>query len=151
MSIKDVKIFPIKDDKTFEELCLDLWHKKLDQAQLNGRSGQKENGVDIFGRKLGTSKWVGIQCKAKGTGERLTESDIQDEINKALTFNPTLAEYVIATTASRDVNTQQFARNITDQHRQKGLFSVSIVSWDDIELDLRNESNIPLLYKSNMN
>ncbi len=34
----------------FEDLCLKLWRPRLIDAKKNGRSGQPQAGVDIFGR-----------------------------------------------------------------------------------------------------
>ncbi len=34
----------------FEDLCLKLWRRRLIDAKKNGRSGQPQAGVDIFGR-----------------------------------------------------------------------------------------------------
>jgi len=36
------------------------------QTQLNGRTGQPQSGVDIWGRRGGAAgRWVGIQRKGK--------------------------------------------------------------------------------------
>ena len=56
---------PPNDPTAFESLCLYLW-KDIWQdsgAQKNGRRGQKQDGVDIFGREKG--QLIGVQCKQK--------------------------------------------------------------------------------------
>ena len=56
---------PPSDPVAFESLCLDLWKELWADpgAQKNGRSGQSQRGVDVFGCFDG--KHVGVQCKQK--------------------------------------------------------------------------------------
>ena len=102
-TIRNLKIFPIKDERVFEELCLALWKRILKDSntQLNGRKGQRQYGVDLFGRRNQTLEWGGVQCKVK-TNDSLTEAEINSDVKKAKHFNPRLSELVFATTASRD-------------------------------------------------
>lgn len=148
--IQDLKIFPISNEDKFENFCLDLYKRKINDPnfQRNGRRGQRQNGVDIFGRRDGSFQWVGVQCKVKSTEETLTEKEAEEEIRKALTFdNPRLSEYIIVTTGPRDAKLQAFARKITMEHAKKGLFAVNIHFWDDIELDMAEENNLDILQK----
>ena len=90
----------------FERNCRILFGYILNDpcAQLNGRSGQRQNGVDIWGRRgaQGTN-WVGVQCKGKNAdyGHDVTEKELRTEVKKALKFRPTLKEFILATTAPR--------------------------------------------------
>jgi len=147
-SLRDVAIPPMKNDVVFEELCLDLWRKKYQDsnAQLNGRPGQKQEGVDIFGRICGTSKWFGVQCKVC-IKSNLTENDVQIEIQKALQFNPKLSEYIFVTTSSRDEKLQEFARLQTQENLKRDGFSVTILFWDDIELELKKEEYLDIFIR----
>jgi hypothetical protein len=126
------------DSVAFESLCLDLWKDiwQDSNAQKNGRNGQPQAGVDVFGR-VGV-KWRGVQCKKKNGAlfSKLTEHELIVEIEAAKTFQPPLTEFLIATTASRDEALQKTAREITQQHLQQGLFSVHIWAWEDIWAEL---------------
>jgi hypothetical protein len=58
------RLHPFLQGPAFESLCLDLW-KDIWQdsgAQNNGRRGQKQDGVDIFGRENG--EWEDIHGAA---------------------------------------------------------------------------------------
>lgn len=148
-NLNNLQIFPMKDDKEFENLCLALWKRILQDpnAQLYGRKGQGQQGVDVFGRRQGSSDWVGIQCKVRTKGE-LTEKDVDDDIKNARQFNPRLSELIFATTAPRDQKIQEYARKITDQNVRDGNeLIVSIVSWDDIQLELSKESNLDICHR----
>ena len=125
---------PPNDPKAFETLCLDLWREIwLDSnAQKNGRSGQSQAGVDVFGQNEG--KWEGIQCKQKDglLWREVTSSELEKEVNAAKKFAPKLARFILATTGSRDEKVQGRARELDDEHKLKDLFSVSVWAWEDI-------------------
>lgn len=56
---------PPDDPGEFESLCLELWGELWgdSEAQKNGRRGQAQAGVDVFGKEDG--QWVGVQSKQK--------------------------------------------------------------------------------------
>lgn len=103
-------------------------------AQLNGRTGQEQHGVDIFGQIQGTLRWGGIQCKRRDGrfGVPVAEGDLRDAVNAALTFEPPLDEFVLATTTNSDARIQALARKITQSHRAEGLFGVHMLSWPEL-------------------
>lgn len=135
-TISALQLPPPKNWQDFEALCCDLWREVWEDpnAQKNGRQGQPQHGVDVFGRSCQDKEWAGIQCKGRDnyTNQRITEEELRDEVTKAQTFAPALADFAIATTAPRDVAIQTLARELTEQHKNCGLFSVHVWSWDDI-------------------
>lgn len=124
----------------FETLCRDLWSILWGDpnAQINGRSGQKQHGVDVYGQRVGTGKWCGLQCKGKTCWPEcsLKAEDLQREVAKARSFLPSLSEFCIATTARRDASIQYEARRLTSENAKSGLFSVHLSFWDDIAHEL---------------
>jgi formylglycine-generating enzyme required for sulfatase activity len=125
---------PPNDAKAFESLCLDLW-KDIWQdsgAQKHGRSGQAQAGVDVFGREQG--QLVGVQCKQKDgrLWAKVTETELEAEVQAARRFEPKLAKFILATTAPRDAALQKQANQLTEQHRQQKLFSVEVWAWEDL-------------------
>jgi hypothetical protein len=101
-------------------------------TQMHGRQGQKQDGVDIYGRRAGGG-WVGVQCKLR-LDRPITVDELRAELEKARGFEPPLAEYVLATTAKRNKAIQREARRLTEAS-QSGPhpIAVSVWSWDDIE------------------
>jgi tetratricopeptide (TPR) repeat protein len=129
--------FRPKDWQAFERGCRTLFECiwKDPHAQLNGRSGQRQNGVDIYGHdKAHDSKLVGVQCKGRhgGFDEQLTEKELRAEVAKARSFEPKLDHFIVATTAPNDVGIQEVARTISVEHEAQGLFSVHVYGWDEI-------------------
>ncbi len=138
MSADSEPLPPPNDPIAFESLCLDLF-KELWQdqnAQKNGRSGQPQAGVDVFGQKAG--KWVGVQCKQKDNllRRKITVAELEAEVKKACHFHPLLSEFILAATGPADERVQQRARELTDAHEQEGLFKVSVWSWPKIRHEI---------------
>jgi hypothetical protein len=130
----------------FESLCKILWGEiwHCPEIQKNGRLGQEQSGVDIFGIPLGEDAYYGIQCKGKSeykenTSPQITEQEIEKEIEKAKLFSPPLKKFYIATTALSDAKIQAFVRKKNIEHKKNSLFEVHIFFWETI-VDLINEN-----------
>jgi tetratricopeptide (TPR) repeat protein len=102
-------------------------------TQRNGRSGQPQHGVDIFGQPDCGTDLAGVQVKGKDdfAKQQVTDKELRAEVEKAKSFEPKLSQFILATTAARDEGIQETARTITAEHQKQGLFTVQIVSWDD--------------------
>lgn len=128
---------PPSDWQAFERLIRDLFEREWEtaDAQANGRSGQKQAGVDVYGTDRRHSKWVGIQCKGRtgGYSGKVTEKELRDEVEKAKGFVPKLDKFILATTAPNDANIQKVARELNEKHRENHLFEVAVLSWDEIK------------------
>lgn len=121
----------------FETLCMKLWGRIWDCTDIitkNGRVGQKQHGVDIWGIKKGEQLYSAIQCKGKDeyTNSKLTREEIDTEIKKALHYNGQLTRFVIATTANKDADIEEYIRLKSIEYRSKGLFDICLFSWEDI-------------------
>lgn len=121
----------------FEKLCKLLWGEIWlceETIKRHGRQGQEQHGVDVFSYVEKYGGYCGIQCKGKDdyTNAQLTESEIDIEIEKALSFEPELRMLVFATTANKDVKIEGYIRKKDVENRSKGLFAVDIASWEDI-------------------
>jgi hypothetical protein len=97
-----------KNWQDFERLCFDLYRHiwKTTDADMNGRQGQPQAGVDVYGTDRVEDKLVGVQCKGKdqGYGNKLIEKELREEIEKAKIFIPALDVFIVATTAPNDVH-----------------------------------------------
>jgi hypothetical protein len=97
--------------------------------QKNGRSGQKQKGVDIWGPDhLGRP--VAIQCK--NTSQGLTYKTVLDEIEKANDFSGQISTLYLATSAEHDAVLQERLRVLTEERVGKNLFPVAALFWDDV-------------------
>jgi hypothetical protein len=104
----------------------------------NGRQGQSQQGVDIWGHDSEGSH-VGVQCK--NTVSEITEVTVVSEISKAEDFKPSLDKLYIATTAKRDTTLQEAIRKISNDRKNQGKFEVNILFWDDIIQDLSSQED----------
>lgn len=120
----------------FEDLCLDLFRRVWGDptAQKNGRRGQPQNGTDICGR-LTSGEVCGLQCKGKDSrlGAAVTEKELREEAEKAKSFQPRLSRWLLVTTGSKDGAIEATARLISEEHKDKGLFSVQVLAWEDLQ------------------
>ncbi len=123
---------PLANWQDFERLCCDLWQRMRGvPANLHGRQGQPQHGVDVYLTVEQGERWVGVQCKETKTGF-LSKAALEAEVEKARKFKPRLTEFVLATTAPNDAKAQEWAREITAAQGQRGAFPVTIYGWDDI-------------------
>ena len=132
------QIPPPKNWQDFEALCADLWREEWQDGSIQryGRCGQAQQGVDIVGRPTGgdSDGWAGIQCKCIDAESVLDKRTLQVEVEKAKNFNPTLSQYILATTGRKDAQLEQLCRTISEQHLKEGLFTVTILGWEDLVL-----------------
>jgi hypothetical protein len=120
----------------FETLCKKLWGEiwNCPEIKKNGRAGQTQHGVDVYGIPFGEDKYYGIQCKGKDeyTNKQFSEDEIRKEIKNAKSFQPSLKKLYFTTTAVKDAGIEEFVRKQNIENIANGLFEVHIFSWEDI-------------------
>lgn len=146
IDIQGLKIPPITDWKKFELLCRDLWKNepnKFEHVDINGRKGQKQYGVDIYGRYIESGSWLGLSCKVRK--DVLEESVIRSDVKKAQNFTTKLSEYCFVTTVSADTQIQKVIREINDSNVYD--FSIDIIFWEAIIEKLQESRNHDILFR----
>jgi hypothetical protein len=91
-----VEIPPPANWRDFELLTLNMCRQrwKDDYAERNGREGQAQSGVDVFGYNYSANERTGVQCKKRKTklngvsapSNSLTTKEVKEEIRAAKTF-----------------------------------------------------------------
>lgn len=139
----------------FESLCKKLWGEiwQCPEIKKNGRSGQIQHGVDVYGMPNGESEYWGIQCKGKDdyTKSNLTEKEVNEEVEKAKLFKPALKKLYFATTANKDSQIEEYIRIKDIENRKLGLFEIHIFSWEDIADLIEENKNTFDWYVRNIN
>jgi thioredoxin-like negative regulator of GroEL len=137
MSVSSVTLPKPKLWQDFETHTRELFASVLNDpnTQKNGRSGQKQHGVDIYGYRDGrVDCLVGVQCKDKMEEGEVTEQELRAELEKAKHFKPTISEFILVTTAPRDQKIQEAARIITAELTASDRpIRVSVWGWEDVE------------------
>ncbi len=61
MTADSEMLLPPNNSADFESLCLEVWREIWQDrdARMNGRNGQPQAGIDIYGRDDG--EWVGVK------------------------------------------------------------------------------------------
>ena len=77
---------PPEDWQQFQRLVLDIFKIKWNNpnAQEFGDLGQRQDGVDIYGKKQSNQKYEGVQCKE--TKKVISKKLIKAEYEKAKKF-----------------------------------------------------------------
>lgn len=134
-----------KGEDDFEELALAIFRAvwKDPGAQLHGRRGQGQDGVDLYGEdRFGGSGLNGVQCKHHGSATPVKDKDLlkelREEVGKALGFRPSLKRFLFVTSASRSRVLQQAARDLTALHQ----LEVQALGWEDLEDLLREHPEV---------
>jgi hypothetical protein len=97
--------------------------------QKNGRPGQEDDGVDVYGPDY-LGRLVGVQCK-RFSGQ-LKMKTVQEEIKNAEGFVGQLSTLYIATTAQHDSRLQEQVRIVSEERAKQGKFAVGVMFWDEI-------------------
>jgi len=121
----------------FESLCKKLWGEIWEipmKIKKNGRQGQPQAGVDIYGIPKNKNKYWGIQCKGKDeyANAKLTKKEINKEIGNAKKFKPELAVFIFATTMNKDSKIEEYIREKDLESRESGKFEILLFCWEDI-------------------
>ena len=71
----------------FESLCKKLWGEVWEissKIKKNGRIGQPQAGVDVYGKPKGETNYWGIQCKGKDDyiNSKLTKKRLTQKLRK---------------------------------------------------------------------
>lgn len=106
--------------------------------QMNGRSGQNQNGVDVWGADA-IGRRVGVQCKRCVEAPSLAL--VIGEADKATAFGQ-LSALFVATTAPHDAKLQQQVRNLSDTRVAQGEPAIAMLFWDDIVDGLKMNSDV---------
>lgn len=119
-----------KNWQEFEDIVLAAYRLAWASPSLqkNGRPGQVQNGVDIYGPD-DIGRRTGIQCKRY---DKLSFDVVKAEIANAEKFTGHLSTLYIATTADHDAKLQKEVRIISDARVAAGDFAVGLLFWEDV-------------------
>lgn len=113
--------------------------------QVEGRSGQNQHGVDIYGPDY-LGRPVAIQCKRYVA--KLKFATVIEEVANAEQFEngSNLNCLYIATTVPRDAKLQRDVRVLSEDRIKKGKFAVGLIYWEDIFTGLLLDDKILASY-----
>ncbi|WP_157376943.1 PIN domain-containing protein [Burkholderia ubonensis] len=154
MLTESTGIQPPNTAQGFEDFCHNVYGTVFNDptATKNGRSGQKQYGVDVFVRD--GERRYGIQCKQKSFA-KLTQAIIDEEVaaaDKGLVEKrlPAISELIIATTAANDAKLIAYAAKLTDERKQEGQFAVNLAFWDTLQVLVKSNPSLQWQYAPHM-
>jgi hypothetical protein len=138
-----------KNEDDFEHLCCELLKRHWNRPQLQryGHRGEDQEVIDIFDPSQ-TKPIHGGQCKLHGYGKTIPPKEIEDEVEKAKKHASPLDHFTILTTAKKSKQADRKVAAINQDHQAKGLFTVEVLTWDQIEnlLDQHPEVRDPIYF-----
>ncbi len=118
-------------ESMIRDICAFEWQDPY--TEKNGRSGQKQFGVDIYGRPIGADgKYRAAQCKLRTTDKQLSQQEIEVEVKEARKFPHDLDTLIIVTDLPRDTHTQITVNQISQAEIRLNGRRVVIWFWDDV-------------------
>lgn len=120
-----------KDWTEFEDMVLQAMKLQWKSPNLtkNGRPGQKQEGVDIYGPDY-LERPTGLQCKKYRTA--LTIETVLQEIRNAEAFQGKLDAVYLVTSTDHDAGLQRKVRDISSKRTGCGKFAVGVMFWEDV-------------------
>lgn len=130
-SVYSLEVPKPKNWQDFEAIALDALRLRWRSPDLsaNGRTGQDQKGVDIFGPD-DIGRRIGVQCKRYA--KPLKIDLVIAEVENSDAFEPPLNTIYIATTQDRDAKLQMEVRLYSDKRVSEGKSAVGLLFWDDI-------------------
>lgn len=150
MSVTSRELSAPKHWQEFENLAFDVYRRmwKTNDAEMHGREGQPQAGVDVYGTDRIEGRFTGVQCKGKDGDLQaaVTEKELRAEVAKARNFQPPLDVFILATTGPNDQALQQVARQISVEHAKLGLFEVRFTGWKTLRNLVSDHQDVLLKY-----
>jgi Restriction endonuclease len=125
---------PPSNEQDFERMCVEIYREVYgcQQAQLFGRRGQRQAGIDILLRS--PQGRIGVQAKRY---KKLPGKIIEADIDAADASSLQLSLFLVATTAPSDSKLLEWIDGVSLFREEAGLFPIVIEFWDDIAQHIR--------------
>ncbi|MGE6335155.1 hypothetical protein [Stenotrophomonas sp. NPDC077659] len=142
-------------EKLTRALCADEWSDP--QAQILGRQGQAQHGVDVVGWDYRNRRRlrVGVQCKRRSIADAegnvsvigvVTMCDVVDSLAMTEPLSIPLDSFVLATTAQQDARLQEQLASLSLARKNEGKCEVSIWFWEWFEEKLNRNLLVGLQF-----
>jgi len=144
MSFDDYDIPPIKSWEKFQQMVCELFREiwQDPHAQEFGSKGQKQDGIDILGRRKGHKKYEAVQVTKETP---LTKNKIKKDYEASYNLDFELDCFIVATSSKRDASIQEYAATLS----QNGPYRCVIWFWQDIVKKLAEHKKIHKKYYPN--
>ena len=127
MRFNQYKIPPLKTWDQFQKMVCELFREiwQDPHAQEFGRQGQKQDGIDIIGRRSSNHEYEAVQATIESP---LTKKKIENDFESSKKLGLKIDCFIIASTSPRDVELQKYAVKLSST----GPYRCVIWFWEDI-------------------
>ncbi len=131
------------NDTDFEEKCVPLFAGIVRDPNFKrvATRGKNQQGIDLIGaRDRDAHQPVGVQCKLKTKGDKLTETEVRSDVGRSLGIKPPLTEVYVVTTASDDLAYDTLALTLRGEQLALGRrVDIQIWGWDELQRRIRRD------------
>ncbi|HIW07613.1 MAG TPA: GreA/GreB family elongation factor [Candidatus Ignatzschineria merdigallinarum] len=154
-----LRILKPENHADFEALCKHVYGTVFNcmMPKSYGRSGQKQYGIDLLIQKndLNTpDNRIGIQCKhvEKLSFDNKSGDSICNEVKKAdegvEQGKINISHLIIVTSLASNADLIQKTEALSDERLEKGLFTVAIEFWNEIENHIYHDDALKKRYRN---
>lgn len=130
----NIKEYHSLNPSNFPDFIVDLFNVKehTNTYTIWGKSGQKQNGIDIFSSQTNTV----IQCKYKSDdvsekARQALKKELAEEVEKVIVSGVKLKHFILVSTYRHDAELQYFALALRDEKEYP--FEISYIGWDEVK------------------
>jgi transcriptional regulator with XRE-family HTH domain len=139
-----------KTAEDFEALTRALFARLHDDphADLYGRSGQSQGGVDVLCKDR-EGRRIGVQCKLSVADPYKAPSvaQLRADVEAARRAHPDLAQFIFLSSAPADKHLKDAARQLSQENLEQKLFTVDYHAWGWFEDKLREFPDLCVRYE----
>ena len=102
-------------------------------TERHGQQGQPQAGWTFTDARTGrTTRVFSVKRRKSGLPRSSRPRKSTKRSRRRKSWQPGLKHFIIATTAPNEKTVQAHVRAITEAHKKKKMFSVSVASWNEI-------------------
>ncbi len=132
------------NETDFEEKCVPLFAGHVHDPNFKrvATRGKNQGGIDLIGaRDRDPGQPIGVQCKLKTKGDKLSETEVRSDVGRALDIRPALTEIYVVTTASDDLAYDTLALTLRGEQLALGRrVDIQIWGWDHLQVMIRRDA-----------
>ena len=141
MRFDDYDIPPLKSWEKFQQMVCELFREiwQDPHTQEFGRKGQKQDGIDIIGRRKNNNKYEAVQVTKESP---FTKHKIKEDYEASHNLDFELDCFIVATSNKRDAKIQEYAAKLS----QDGPYRCIVWFWEDLVEKLADYEQLRLKY-----
>lgn len=131
------------NEDEWENMVLDAMRLRWGDPDVrrNGRRGQRQDGVDLFGSPESPSSDARLVAQCKHT-EEPSLKELKADLRKTDGFKSPIRKFYFAVSAKRDARLEEDVRKLSTQRQKEGRFPIEVLFYPDVCYDLAGSQEL---------